>query len=66
MDLRRERKHSLKLREMEQAQEEDRKARQKSTNEMAEEKRQQNTLAQKRYNVCRLLCVVYNMLIPSQ
>ena len=39
MDLRRERKRSLKLREMEQAQEEDRKARQKSTNEMAEEKR---------------------------
>ena len=38
-DLRRERKFSLKLREMEQAQEEDRKERQMSKSELMEEER---------------------------
>ena len=49
MDSRRERKRSLKLWEMEQAREEDRKERQKSKSELTEEEKRQQTLAQKRY-----------------
>ena len=49
MDLRRDRKRSLKLCEMEEAQEEDRKGKEKSgRKDSMEDKRQQNTLAQKR------------------
>ena len=44
MDLRRERKRSFKLHEMKQAQDEDRKERQKIESELTKEKKRQQTL----------------------